>query len=637
MASPPSHTPSLSSILSHRSSQSLRRAQSPTLDSDLDRMSLHSGSVITVRVPSTAAESVVFGHGRKNAPSDSNLSKRPSSVQSDRSVIRVASTIASLQPMPRNPIGAQYLDAVIQVFTTHCRPSPSLPWQMGPQLVSSSSGFVISERRILTNYHSVEYASVVRVKKRNDDAKFIATVITYSEECDIAMLTVSDEEFWSGITPLQFGKVPKLQDPVSVIGYPVGGENICITAGVTSRIEVRPFSNCNSFVVVQIDAAINGGNSGGPVFDRHHQVIGIAYEKISSASVDSVGYIIAVEVVERFLKDVEKNGRYVGSCTLGFFWQELSNPDFRRYLKMQPDDSGVLVTKIDNRREACEILQVEDIVTSIDGVSVSNTGLVPHSSGERLTLHSIVASKFVGDVLNMSIIRDGKKMDVSYQLPNALEGDLVPIHIREKKQDYFIFAGLVFLVLTETYLRSVFGSVQNSPSHLFRLWNTIDETSIDEVVILGSVLDTEVNIEYSDCEDQHLLRFNGQEVRSLQHLCRMVHHCTDEFVRFDLNDDIIVMDRVRAMETNASILEHNQIPALTSLSNWENDGDSDSDSGNDCGSDGNDPGDNEKDDDDGEGDDSTKNAENVPNHDTSEKVIVPTEEEPSEHEKVDGS
>ena len=62
----------------------------------------------------------------------------------------------------------------------------------------------------------------VKIKRRGDDRKFLAQVLAIGTECDIALLTVEDEEFWQDVEPLQLGPLPRLQDAVAVIGYPIG-------------------------------------------------------------------------------------------------------------------------------------------------------------------------------------------------------------------------------------------------------------------------------------------------------------------------------------------------------------------------------------------------------------------------------
>ena len=76
------------------------------------------------------------------------------------------------------------------------------------------------------------------MKKRGDDHKFIARVLSIGVDCDVALLTVDDPAFWTDVQPLRFGGLPLLQDSVAVVGYPIGGDTISVTAGVVSRIEV---------------------------------------------------------------------------------------------------------------------------------------------------------------------------------------------------------------------------------------------------------------------------------------------------------------------------------------------------------------------------------------------------------------
>jgi len=79
------------------------------------------------------------------------------------------------------------MDAVVKVFCVHTEPNFSLPWQRKRQYSSSSSGFIIGGRRVLTNAHSVEHHTQVKLKKRGSDTKYLATVLAIGTECDIGM------------------------------------------------------------------------------------------------------------------------------------------------------------------------------------------------------------------------------------------------------------------------------------------------------------------------------------------------------------------------------------------------------------------------------------------------------------------
>lgn len=156
------------------------------------------------------------------------------------------------------------LDSVLKVYCTHCEPNYELPWAMTPQRHSTSSAFIIPGRRILTNAHSVEHHTAVRVKKRYSDVKYDAHVIAIGNECDIALLHVDDDEFWEEFEEyhklgqlLHPGPLPELQDPVRVIGYPSPGNQIGITAGVCSRVEMLHYAHGqDELLAVQIDAAV---------------------------------------------------------------------------------------------------------------------------------------------------------------------------------------------------------------------------------------------------------------------------------------------------------------------------------------------------------------------------------------------
>ena len=169
------------------------------------------------------------------------------------------------------------LDAVVKVYATHSDPDYLIPWQKKHQTSSTSSGFVINVPglgyRVMTNAHSVEYGSVVQVQLRGDDEKHAAIVEAVGNECDLALLRVdslfpTEGNYANGDAPyaLPLGPLPPLQDEVEVLGYPAGGDSLCVTKGVVSRIEMQEYAQAGArLLAMQIDAAINPGNSGGCV------------------------------------------------------------------------------------------------------------------------------------------------------------------------------------------------------------------------------------------------------------------------------------------------------------------------------------------------------------------------------------
>ena len=102
-------------------------------------------------------------------------------------------------------------------------------WQNKSQRHSTGSGFIISDRKILTNAHVVADQTFVTITKHNSGTHFPAKVKTVGHECDIAMLEVEDQSFFDSIDEseyFEFGEIPELQDTVTVMGYPTGGDAI---------------------------------------------------------------------------------------------------------------------------------------------------------------------------------------------------------------------------------------------------------------------------------------------------------------------------------------------------------------------------------------------------------------------------
>lgn len=99
----------------------------------------------------------------------------------------------------------------------------------------------------------------MRVKKRQSDTKYDAVVVAVGNECDIALLHVENEQFWTDIEGgLHPGDLPTLQDAVLVVGYPSPGNQISVTAGVTSRVEMQQYVHGQGeLLAVQIDAAVS--------------------------------------------------------------------------------------------------------------------------------------------------------------------------------------------------------------------------------------------------------------------------------------------------------------------------------------------------------------------------------------------
>ncbi|KAH0471045.1 hypothetical protein IEQ34_000768 [Dendrobium chrysotoxum] len=455
------------------------------------------------------------------------------------------------------------LDSVVKVFTVSCSPNYFLPWQNKSQRESTGSGFVIPGRQILTNAHVVADHTFVLVRKHGSPTKYKAEVQAVGHECDLALLTVDSEEFWEGMSFLDLGDIPFLQEAVAVVGYPQGGDNISVTKGVVSRVEPTQYVHgAAQLMAIQIDAAINPGNSGGPAI-MGDKVAGVAFQNLSGA--ENIGYIIPVPIMKHFLSGVKENGKYVGFCSLGLSCQPTENAQLREHFRMHSEMTGVLVSKINPLSSAFNVLEKDDIILAFDGVPIANDGTVPFRNRERITFDHLVSMKKPAEKALLRVLRNGMVHELSISLQP--QQPLVPVQQFDKLPSYYIFAGLVFIPLTQPYLHEYGDDWYNtSPRRLCeRALRELPKKAGEQLVILSQVLMDDINTGYERLSDLQVKKVNGIQVDNLKHLCSLVEGCHEENLRFDLDDErVIVLNYRNSKLATSRILKRHRIPSAMS-------------------------------------------------------------------------
>ncbi|GAB2262604.1 hypothetical protein Droror1_Dr00003601 [Drosera rotundifolia] len=469
------------------------------------------------------------------------------------------------KPKTKTLKNGAYLDAVLKVYCTHIEPDYSLPWQKQKQSASTGSAFVIGDKKLLTNAHCVEHGTQVKVKKKGDDRKYIATVLAIGVDCDLALLSVDNEEFWDDVVPVVFGKLPQLQASVTVVGYPTGGDTISVTKGVVSRIEVTSYAHGSTELLgIQIDAAINPGNSGGPAFNSRGQCIGVAFQALRSGDTENIGYVIPTSVVSHFLTDYERNGSYTGFPCLGVLLQWLENPAMRSYLKASSTE-GVLVRRVEPTSSAYGTLKEGDILVTFNGTRIGWEGTVQFRLSERIALGYLISRKFSGDVVELGVIRNGDWITVQTTVSPRVH--LVPYHIENGQPSYLIVSGLVFTPLSEPLIDE---EDDIGLKLLAKARYSSPRFKGEQIVILSQVLANETNIGYEHMSSQQVLKFNGTEIKNIHHLAHLVDTCKDKYLVFEFEGDFLaVLEKESAMSASSSILKDFGIPSERSADLFE--------------------------------------------------------------------
>ena len=286
--------------------------------------------------------------------------------------------------------------------------------------VSTGTGFVYKKDKnkayIMTNNHVIDKADSVEVEFNDKDEKIKATILGGDAYSDIAVLTIAADKV-EDVVELGVSDGLKLGDTIFTVGSPMGiTYKGTVTKGIVSgkermiEISVSNSSSTDYYMnVIQIDAAVNPGNSGGPLCDVSGKVVGIISLKIVQDEVEGMGFAIPIEDAMEYAKAIEEGGEverpYIGISMVDltqeyYLWQN-------RIVIPEGVDEGIAVMEVVKGSPADKAkLEKGDIIVKLGG---SDTGSLAEFRYE-LYKHK------VGDKLEVTYYRDGKKKTTSITL-----------------------------------------------------------------------------------------------------------------------------------------------------------------------------------------------------------------------------
>jgi S1-C subfamily serine protease len=446
---------------------------------------------------------------------------------------------------------------VVRVYSTYQDPDYECPWQSVAPRGSTGSGVIVAPRRILTGAHVVANATFVQVQKQDDPTKVPARVLAISHDCDLALLELDDAAFTRGIKPARIGELPRLREAVQVVGYPIGGEEVSITEGVVSRIEVQRYEHSQRHLLaVTVDAAINEGNSGGPVFARG-KVVGIAFQALPDA--ENIGEMVPAPILERFLDGVQQ-GKDPQVPGIGISTQPLENPALRAHLGMQPQHSGVLVTAVQFGSSAWGQLQVGDVLMELDGLRIADNGTVRYRARYRCQFDAVIGDHHCGDVVTAKVLRAGKVVQLRMCMqPMAW---LVPRTEFDRRPMWFLYGGLVFQRLTAEYLR-IWGEHwwDKAPKELLYLYYSgLRRPEQQEVVVLAQVLADKVNVGYEPFMNDVVALVNGVRPVDMRDFIARMDAAVGDVVLKLSSGATVLLDANAAKASMPRILQQYHVP-----------------------------------------------------------------------------
>jgi hypothetical protein len=344
--------------------------------------------------------------------------------------------------------------------------------------------------------------------------------------------------------------MPEVGEQVVVHGYPMGGDALSTTAGVISRIEMTlNFYSIESVLSVQIDAALNPGNSGGPVLNNG-KIVGIASSLLEEA--DGVGFMVPPPVIQHFLEDIE-DGTLDGIPMLELSGQLLESDALRGSLGLDTED-GVLVNRVAYGSSAWGVLQPGDVLLEFDGYTIGVDGTVMSEYGTRLDYYYLVRNRQVGETVGVKLWRDGEELEREITLNR--QGLRAFTSHEEPRPGYRIFAGLLFQPLSYDYLMLFEGS---TPPGLFYCasYELLATESRRRWIVLNQVLPHELTRGYQEWSDLVVDTVNGRIPLDMADLNQILDTTDDPWLRIRfLDGDSIVLDLAAARAAEAEILEN---------------------------------------------------------------------------------
>jgi S1-C subfamily serine protease len=446
---------------------------------------------------------------------------------------------------------------VVRVYSTYQDPDYECPWQSVAPRGSTGSGVIVAPNRILTGAHVVANATFVQVQKQDDPRKVEARVLAISHDCDLALLELTDAAFTRGIKPASIGELPALREAVQVVGYPIGGEEVSITEGVVSRIEVQRYEHSQRHLLaVTVDAAINEGNSGGPVFARG-KVVGIAFQALPDA--ENIGEMVPAPILQRFLAGVQK-GKDPQVPGIGITTQPLENPALRAHLGMKAAHSGVLVTAVQFGSSAWGQLAAGDVMMELDGLRIADNGTVRYRGRYRCQFDAIIGDHHCGDVVRARVLRAGKVVTVQMTMqPMAW---LVPRIEFDRRPMWFLYGGLVFQRLTAEFLR-IWGEHwwDKAPKELLHLYYSgLRREQQQEVIVLAQVLADAVNVGYEPFANDVVATVNGQHPVDMRDFVQRMDAAQGEVVLKLTSGATVLLDADAAKAAMPRITKQYHVP-----------------------------------------------------------------------------
>jgi hypothetical protein len=430
------------------------------------------------------------------------------------------------------------------------------PWQKMNYEKQTVFGTVIEGNRILMSSYSLKNHVTIEVSRYEGEKKYPARVLVKDYTNGLAIIKVENSEFFRGIKHVTLADNTVVRGRKGIIRKwdDLGAAREYNAETIKSSIRIyKP--NC-AVLMHTMSTNMSSGGNGEPVF-IDDKLAGIV---TGLDTKQGVVYVISADTIRRMIRDLD-DGRYDG---MPFFWIEYTaikhDNNLRQYLGMGKNDSGIYVTSIARSSSGSFIIKKGDVILSINGINVDDNGMYRSLRYGRLNFYGIIQNKrFVGERITMSLLRNKKKIKVSFKLKPVDEKKFIIPQIGfDKQPNYYIYGGLLFQELTYG-LMTTWGGEWSKKADIRLLYyyytNSMkSDNGRKRYIVLNRILPASCNSGYQYKKNLILKSVNSMEVSDIEQLKKIVDNFKGEFLRFDfIGSETIVLKKDEVKKCRNSI------------------------------------------------------------------------------------
>jgi S1-C subfamily serine protease len=476
--------------------------------------------------------------------------------------IQIIFLIIILAGAARPAFAEKFADNVVTITVASQGYDSNSPWQKLSVQKEIISGIVIKGNRILTVSHKLADHVLVEISKFGEYRKYPAKIILKDYQCGLALLTVPDKSFFTNLKPVEFNTDSSVKDKkTAIVRWDANG--ILKTHPAEYQKSLIEFLDSSGAVLIhQMTSDIDFGGLGEPVF-INEKLAGITlWHSAKTKTIKAID----VNVIERMLKDFQ-SGTYQGMPFFNIEDAPLENDEnLREFLGLQSKNTGILVINVPPKTSGYDILKKGDVILNINGIDLDDNGFYISKKYGKLAYYGIIyLNHFINDTIKMKLIRNKKKIDISFKLkPFSDDSFLIPPSSYDTPPKYYIIGGLIFQELTKEYLK-IWGEEWPSTSDkrlMYYYDNLSKYPSKDKkrIVILTAVLPAAVNIGYHNIRNLILRSINGQGIKDLADLKNIIDKSNNKFFEFDfIGEQRIILESSDAKKSINEIIQKYRI------------------------------------------------------------------------------